>query len=219
MAQNKPANIRDFVWKAIDTDIAVRKDLSRNIVNVRALAQHIIDEYNIKSRLDAVVSAIRRYQTQPLKKADTGKAYSILKQAKITTLSKMAAFTLQKSEPVHEKIAQLLPRTAFIAGDILRVLEGSKVFRVIFDQKNYDKLYSLFGKQDIIIASTKLGMVEIAFSESARKVPGVFSIVSNELAENDISIIDAFLSTTEIIILVEEFNLMKSFNLIYNLCN
>ena len=54
-------NIRELVWKFIDTDISLKKGLSRKIVNVRSLAKYILGAQKINTSLDAVISAIRRY--------------------------------------------------------------------------------------------------------------------------------------------------------------
>ena len=135
MTQNKPSSMTAFVWKILDTDAALKKDLARKLINSRALAKYIIREHKIDAATDAVVSAIRRYQGQPIRKIDANKAYSLLKQAKMRSVTKIASLTLRKNEPVHEKIAELLSRPDFITGDVLRVMEGAKIFKIIIEQK------------------------------------------------------------------------------------
>ncbi|MEK0346490.1 MAG: hypothetical protein QQN65_06625, partial [Nitrosopumilus sp.] len=60
MTGKKIENIREFIWKIIDTDISLKKDLLRGIVNIRSLAKYIIDTQTINVSLDSVISAIRR---------------------------------------------------------------------------------------------------------------------------------------------------------------
>lgn len=216
---HKSQNVRELVWKIIDTDIAAKKDLSRGLINVRALANGIIHEHKIGASLDAVISAIRRYQTHPLNKVEPSKVYGLLKQAKMRTVTKIASITLKKNEDVHEKIAQILPKTDFTAGEILRVIEGAKIFKIIFDQKDFDKMYAAFGKSNITETNKKLGMLEMIYPDVLQKTPGVFSVISNELAENDISIIDALICSNEHVIIVDERNLLKAFDIIFNLCS
>jgi hypothetical protein len=218
MTQTKLSNIREFIWKVIDTDVALKKDLGREIVNVRALANYIIRENKLNVTIDSVVSAVRRYQVQPSNKIEASKVYSLLKQAKISTVTKISSLTLKKSEPVHEKIAKILPETDYTAGEILRVLEGSKIFKIIFDQKNFQKMIEFFGRQNIVESNMKLGMIEMIYPDILQKTPGVFSVISNELAENDISIVDALICSNEHIIIIDEKNLLKAFDIVYNLC-
>ena len=61
-------------------------------------------------------------------------------------------------------------------------------------------------------------MIEINYPRILKKTPGVFSIIYNELAESDISIIDALISSNEHILIVEEEKLLKAFELIQKLC-
>ena len=63
-------NIREKVWKFIDTDISIKKDLSRKVVNVRSLAKHILATQKLSTSLDAVISAIRRYSLDTKKSED-----------------------------------------------------------------------------------------------------------------------------------------------------
>jgi len=48
------------------------------------------------------------------------------------------------------------------------------------------------------------------------KIPGVFSAISNELAANQISIIDALICANEHIIVVDEKEVLKAFEVLYN---
>ncbi len=212
-------NVREFVWKIIDTDIAIKKDLSRNLINTRALAKYIINEYRASLSIDAVVSAIRRYNSQQLKKMDVGRVYSLLRQAKIYSVTKVSSLTLRKTDEVHSLLGRLLPNTDYTRGEILRVIEGSRIFRIIFDQKKLPDFKSMFGNRNIVGENKKLGMLEIIYPDVLEKTPGVFSVISNELGENDISIIDALICLNEHIIILEEKSLLKAFDIVFNLCS
>lgn len=215
----KPENIREFVWKIIDTDLSLKKDISRGIINMRSLAKYIITKNKLNLSLDSVISAIRRYPTAPEKKHDTSGVYKLLKQAKIRTNTKMASISLKKNEATTLRIGEVLPKVNFEIGEVLRVLEGAKLFKLIIDKKSFDKMYNTFGKNNIIEADKNIGMIEITYPDVLKKTPGVFSAISIELAQNDISIIDALIISNEHIIIVNEKDLLKSFEILYNLCN
>ncbi|HLC95869.1 MAG TPA: hypothetical protein VJH97_00925 [Candidatus Nanoarchaeia archaeon] len=215
----KPKNIREFVWKLIDTDISLRKDLSRGIINFRSLARYVIDTYKVGISLDSVISALRRYPTQPEKKQDKTAVYNILKQAKIRSITKMASLSLKKNEETTHKIGAILPEVDFESGEILRIIEGAKLFKIIIDKKSYEKMYATFGKKNILDSNRGIGMIELIYPDSLEKTPGVFSAISTELGANDISIIDALIISNEHIIVVDEKDLLKAFEILYNLCN
>ena len=219
MKFQKPSNVREFVWKVIDTDLSLKKDISRGVINVRALANYIINKYKLSISVDSVISAVRRYHVNPEKKTNMGGVYSLLKQAKIKIITRMASLSMKKNEEVTKKLGEVLPAVNFEIGEVLRVLEGSKLFKIIIDQKSFNKMHETFGKNNIIESSKKIGMIEMIYPDALQKTPGVFSAVSTELGENDISIIDALVCSNEHIIIVDEKDLLKSFEILYNMCN
>ncbi len=216
---NKPENIREFVWKIIDTDLALKKDLSRQVINIRSLAKYILDTYKVNLSLDSVISALRRYPTEVEKKQDQNAVYNLLNQAKIRSITKMASISLKKSEDATKKLGQILPGVDFESGEILRIIEGAKLFKIIIDKKSFDKVYSQFKKTDIINYNKGVGMVELVYPKTLSKTPGVFASISTELGSNNISIIDALIISNEHIIIVDEKDLLKAFEILYNLCS
>ena len=211
-------NTRELVWRFIDTDISLKKDLSRKIINVRSLANHIIDSQKISASLDAVISAIRRYNLDTKKHEDAGSIHSVLKQARVAVRTKMSSLLLKRTDFVKTKLGRPDKLMDFQGHDIIRVLEGSQALTIVIDQKNLEKIKSTFPKDLILEENKKVGMVEINYPRILKKTPGVFSIIYNELAENDISIIDALISSNEHILIIEEEKLLKAFELVQKLC-
>src|SRR3989344_3609150 len=212
-------NTRELVWRFIDTDISLKKDLSRKIINVRSLANHIIDSQKISASLDAVISAIRRYNLDTKKHEDAGSIHSVLKQARVAIKTKMSSLLLKRTDFVKTKLGRPDKLMDFQGHDVIRVLEGSEALTLVFDQKNFEKIKSAFPKEVILEENRKVGMVEIEYPRILKKTPGVFSIIYNELAENEISIIDALISSNEHILLIEEDKLTRAFELIQKLCS
>ncbi|MFH1591272.1 MAG: hypothetical protein ABIC95_05080 [archaeon] len=213
----KPENIREFVWKIIDSDISLKKDISRDIINVRALAKFIIEEHKLDISVDSVISAIRRYHVVPAKRQDLGRGFVLLKKAKIKTTTRMAAISLKKNEDVTRKLGLILPKVNYEAGEVLRILEGAKMFRLIVDLDSYPKIRESFRQEDIIETKKSLGMIEMTYPDTLQTTPGVFSIITTELSEHDISIIDALICSNEHILIVDERKLLVAFEILYGL--
>ena len=211
-------NVREIVWKFIDTDLSLKKDLSRKIINVRSLAKYIIATQKINTSVDAVISAIRRYNLDIKKSEDTNSIHSVLKQARVAIRTKMSSLLLKRTDLVKTKLGRPDKLMDFQGHDIIRVLEGSQALTIVVDQKNFEKIKSTFPKDLILEENKKVGMVEINYPRILKKTPGVFSIIYNELAENNISIIDALISSNEHILIIEEEKLLKAFELIQKLC-
>ncbi|HLC50332.1 MAG TPA: hypothetical protein VJI97_02790 [Candidatus Nanoarchaeia archaeon] len=212
-------NIREEVWKFLDSDISIKKDLGRKIINVRSLAKHIAATQKINGNLDAIISAIRRYSIDHKKTEETHSIHEVLKQAKISIRTKMSSLLLKRTDLVKTKLGRPDSLMDFKGHDVVRILEGSQALTIVIDQKNLEKIKSLFPKDLVLEENKKIGMIEINYPRILKKTPGIFSIIYNELAENGISIIDALISSNEHIILVEEEKLLKAFDLVYRLCN
>ena len=211
-------NVRESAWKFIDTDISIKKDLSRKIINTRSLAKYIIATQKLNASLDSVISAIRRYNLDTKKADEIYSIHSVLKQAKIAVRTKMSSLLLKRTDFVKTKLGRPDKLMDFQGHDVIRVLEGSQALTIVIDQKNFEKIKSIFPKDLILEENKKVGMIEINYPRILKKTPGVFSIIYNELAESDISIIDALISSNEHILIVEEEKLLKAFELIQKLC-
>jgi len=212
-------NTREKVWKFIDTDISLKKGLLRKIVNVRSLAKYITATQKLNASLDAVISAIRRYNLDIKKSDEKNSIHDVLKQARIAVRTKMSSLLLKRTDLVKTKLGRPDKLMDFQGHDIIRILEGSQALTIVIDQKNFEKIKSTFPKDLILEENKKVGMIEINYTRILKKTPGVFSIIYNELAENDISIIDALISSNEHILIIEEEKLLKAFELIQKLCS
>jgi hypothetical protein len=210
-------NIKETVWRFIDTDISIKKSLSKKIVNVRSLAKYIMATQKIDASVDAVISAIRRYK-ENIKTEETYPIHQVLKQARVVIKTKMSSLLLKRNDFVKTKLGRPDKMMDFREHDIIRVLEGSNALTIVIDQKNLEKLKSIFPKELILEENKNVGLIEINYPRILKKTPGVFSAIYNELAENNISIIDALISSNEHILIVEETKILKAFDLVYALC-
>ena len=217
MGSKDISNIHSFVWKIIDTDISLKKELSRDLINVRKLANYIVKTQKIDASLDSVISAIRRYKSSSIKKEEQQSAYDILKQAKLSVRTQMVSLELKRTDEVKTQLGRPDRLVHYQEHDTVRVLEGSNTVSLIFDKKNTDKIISQFPKKNILHVTKNVGMLELSYSKDLEKTPGVFFIIANELAQNDISIIDALISASEHIIVVDEKDITRAFDLIYAL--
>lgn len=217
MKGKKVDNIHSFVWKVIDTDVSLKKEIARDLINVRKLAKYIIKTQKIDASLDSVISAIRRYKASAIKKEEHLSAYEMLKQAKLSIRTQMVSLELKRTDEVKTQLGRPDKLVEYQEHDTVRVLEGSNTVTLVFDKKNSDKVINHFAKKNILNVIKNVGMLELSYPKDLEKTPGVFFIIANELAQNDISIIDALISSSEHIMIVDEKDVVKAFDLIYSL--
>ena len=130
-------NTREKVWKFIDTDISLKKGLLRKIVNVRSLAKYITATQKLNASLDAVISAIRRYNLDIKKSDEKNSIHDVLKQARIAVRTKMSSLLLKRTDLVKTKLGRPDKLMDFQGHDIIRILEGSQALTIVIDQKNF----------------------------------------------------------------------------------
>src|SRR3989344_537495 len=109
-------NVRESVWKFIDTDISLKKGLSRKIIN-----------------------AIRRYSLDVKKSDEKNSIHDVLKQARVAIRTKMSSLLLKRTDLVKTKLGRPDKLMDFQGHDIIRVLEGSQALTIVIDQKNFEK--------------------------------------------------------------------------------
>ena len=210
-------NITREVWRSIENDAALKKNLLQNLINVSALARKIAKEQQSTKNIEAVISAIRRYENSSETTNNFNKINSLLKEAKLSTVTKRSSLLLPKNKIVRKKLGDLYKQIDFEKGDTLRIFEVSSYIEVIIDDKNTKLFSKTFDNAEILNIKRNLGELSINYGMDVTQVPGLFSTISNELASQDVSIVSSIICHSEHIIIVEEKNLEKAFNVIFRL--
>lgn len=210
-------NINKEVWRYLDNHITIKKNFADELINVRALAKKIIKDLLLNCSLNAVISAIRRYHLDMKEKEYLPEIYKLLTKSKFLTRTKLASILLQKNEIVRNKLANLYQKIDFHGGDTLRIFEVNKYIKIIIDEKTLEEAEKIFNKDEIVDQEKDLGEITITYNVDITKTPGVFALLSNELAANNISIIDSMICHSEHLIIVKEKDLPRSFNVLIEL--
>ena len=203
-------NIQSNVTNFIEQDVSIRRGLSRGFVNIRALAKYIHDNLALPCSLDAIISAIRRYETEEQTKEDIKNRYKVIANSKVSSRTRMASVLFKKKMEVRNSLLKLYSKIDFTKGEVLRILEVSQWIKIIIDQDNLKLVDEMFEKKDILEIDNKLGEISLIYQEEVINIPGIFSVLSSELVLSDISIRDGVICGSEHIIIVNEDDLMKA---------
>jgi len=210
-------NINQLVWSIIDSDIVIQKAMFEGLINTSALARKIAKEHTLTDNIDAIISAIRRYDIKGIKKKSNDKIRSLLKNATLSTRTKLASLLLQKKDETRQKITLLYSSIDHAGGEIIRIFEVAKYIKIIIDEKNLANAKKLFSHETIVEINTKLSELSIDYNEDITKIPGLFATIANELSINDISIVDSMICHREHILITNENDLQKTFNIVFML--
>lgn len=205
-------NVNQRIWTILEGDLAIKKNLSRRIVNTRALARDLITSYKLNASLDAVISAIRRFETQgDYKKQDT-LIQNVLKDSLVRTRTNITCFTIKlKPREFLEKLKNIdmnIPGT--------RILTGSSAVKLIVINEKVPLFRKVFG--DLIInENPSLAEVKVELSQEAIQTKGVLARVATEISLQDINLSEFFMCPPELLVYVKEKDLVKTHQTIVEL--
>jgi len=212
------SNIVQKVWRILDNNPSIRRDLSLGLINSSALARYLIKENKIEGTLDGVIGAIRRYDYGKHKEIFS-EAYSLLRQTvNLFTRKKVAEIALKKDEEVQQLLPKLFEMIQYIQGDILRIMQANESVRLLIDEKNLEKVTKIFPKNKILAIEKDLAEIDIYIHPEMQDTPGILAIIANEFAINAINIVEVMTCPPEMLFIVKGEDLIQVHDVLNKLC-
>ncbi|NQV08560.1 hypothetical protein HQ529_01760 [Candidatus Woesearchaeota archaeon] len=213
-------SIAKTVWKLIEDDVIARRALDKGFASMKNLSMYFIKKHKLSTTSDAVISAIRRYkEEQPLeKKYETAKKIiAISKGIRIT--SNIVNITLRKNRKTQELVQKTFNMVDYDRGELLLIMQGEQSIKLLINDKNREKILNLFPKDSVSYVQNNLAEINIHLSDEARKTPGIISVLSTELMLHDINMVETMSCLPELLFFVDEKDVVKSYDVLFNLCN
>jgi len=207
------------VWKFLDNSPCIRRDLSRDIINARALAKYILKENKMDATLDAVISAIRRYELNRQDNIFLIANKLISQTVNLSTRTGLAEITLLKDTDVQKILPELFEIIQYVRGDVLRVVQADESIRLLIDEKNLEKIKEVFPENKIIRLDKNLAEINMHMHPKMRTTQGILAAISNELAINGINIIEIMSCFPEMLFFVKEQDVLKAHQVLHQLCH
>ena len=154
-------SISKEVAKIIESDLSIQNNLSRGLINHRALARHILNKHDVKASLDGIISAIRRIEIEPIR-AYEKKIENMFKDSTISTRNNLICFT------VKPEAILLLPK---ILSKNIRLVTGNEEIKIIAEKGKGEYVQGILSGH-ILKVEKDLGEVCIKLDEEAAKTSG-----------------------------------------------
>ncbi len=193
-------SINQQVWKALQTDPAIMRDMERKLINTRALAKYIIDKYDLKVSLDAVISSIRRFPLGAYQEEEKILQH-IFNNSVVGTKNNMACITINMAPN------QAFAKLCMIDMPIIRMTTGTEEVKIIAENTHADEIAKLFKKADV---ERGLSEISITVLEKAVKTKGVLSRITAELALANINVHEMLVCPPEFLIYVSQKDIVKA---------
>ncbi len=193
-------SINQQVWKALQTDPAIMRDLQRKLVNTRALAKYLIQKYDFKVSLDAIISSIRRFPLDAYQEEEKILQH-IFKEAIVSTKNNIACVTVNMApNEAFAKICGLnLP--------LLRMTTGTEEVKILVENGMAEKIAKLFKNPEI---EHNLSEISITVAEKAHRTKGVLARMAAEMALANINIHELCMCSPEYLIYVSQKDIVKA---------
>lgn len=208
-------SITKEVWDIIKSDLALQKDITRRVINTRALARYILNRYPIKASMDSLISAIRRFDRGKSFEETEKKLTNLFKDCPILTKNNMVCITLKKeaerSIPVVCNIKDINTNNAF------RIITGSKNVKIIADQNEAKEILDHFNDKLIEKMENNLSELSITMDEKASKTRGVLARIANEISLAGINIEEIVICPPEFLIYVKQEDIVKTYESVLKL--
>ncbi|MBI2564611.1 hypothetical protein HYV79_01325 [Candidatus Woesearchaeota archaeon] len=207
-------NVNQTVWKLIREDLALQKDLQRKLINMRALANFLIKKHSLTASLDAVISAIRRFQTQEEFKEEEKQLINIFKDSIISTRNNVVCITLTlSSSELFDKLCNVNNNN----NAHLKFTTGDRELKIMTDLNAVNHVVSLFPKQHIKLIINDLSEISILTSEKVLHTKGVLARMANELALANINLEEIIICPPEFFLYVKQSDIVKAHDSILKL--
>ncbi len=201
-------SVQQEVVLLLNRDVAVQKCLQKNLLNVRALAQYLIKEYDLNFSIDAVISAIRRYDAEVSEvKTEEKELKKVFLEMSIYTKDAVTRIVLKdKTFPIiaEDFLGKKRLRENF------RLIKGKENVTLIVSQKDIEQKLSLFKSQDIILLQKNLSEIRMDFGKDVTKIKGLLSRLAGELTIRGINIEDIIFSSPDILLYIQEKYMIKA---------
>jgi len=200
-------SVNTEIHRLLNKHIFIQKGLKSNIVNVRSLAKFLINEHSLNYSVDAVISAIRRYDLEEVSLLGLKEAKELFKRMSLSTKDNIARIVLRDRS---FKIICEDFLTKKLLKENCRMIKSKETVALIVNQKELEKKLALFGERDVLMLQKDLSEIRLHFPKDISDVKGVVARVSAELATREINIEDVIFSVPDLLIYVKEENLVDA---------
>ena len=210
-------NLTKLVHTVLDQDTALRRDMGRDLINTRALANYLQRKLHLSGSVDAIISAIRRYENAMGDEDRFAKARALLRTAKLSTKNNITIIALVKDPAVQQLLPKLFTLIDYARGEVLRIIQAEELIKVVVDQKNAAAVAEIFPKGKLVHTEKNLAEVNMRLEPVSSKVPGVLAMLDTELANNGVNIVETMSCVPEVIWFLSEKDLLRAHETFLNL--
>ncbi len=211
-------SISRVVQSLIDSDLSIQDALNRNYGNYSAIARILkpkIEEIlGHKVKLEGIITSVKRAKTKHILQHEDLK--KVIADSVINLRTDVAKITVEKTSKNLKAIRENL---ASYSEEFFQILEGTSAITLIFDQKLFDQVKSMFTTENILDEKQDLAAIIVHSPKEIIKIPGCAIAFYNPVSRNHINIEETMSCYTDTIIILKMENVGRAFNVLTDLKN
>jgi hypothetical protein len=209
-------SIAETVQNLIIMDSALQIALQKKYANYSAVARLLKPSVETILRktvnIESLISAVKRVKVEdPLLQ---GKIQRIIAKSGINLRTNVAKISIEKTKDTLKTTKKALAQWP---QDFLQVLEGTSVITLIFHQQQYNQIFNLFQKINILDAKQNLAEIIINSPTTIIDTPGCALTFYNPVSMKRVNIEETMSCYTDTIIVLSNKDVGKAFIALSNL--
>jgi hypothetical protein len=206
-SQGNSVPVSDAVSTIILRNYVVYEALKLKIVNFHAVASRIASEVEEltgkEANIETMVVAIKRFSDR-LSEGKMEQTSAILKGARLNLAGGVVDATIgAKGSEAHQVIQAILKLAPRFSGTP-NIFQLPNSVKVIAEEEDALLIDGELSRRYPVSLKRSVAKITVRMPPAAEKVPGIVSFITELLYRNGVSILDAFLSYEDIVMIVQE---------------
>jgi len=210
-------SISGIVQSLISNDLSLQSALERGYGNYSAIARmlkpRVEEALGREVELESVITSVKRAAViYGLPQEDIA---GVIAKSVINLRTDVAKVSVEKTRRTLETIRKSL--AVFPPEQFIQILEGISTIILIFDQKFFDEIYSMFRKEEITEEKRNLAAIMMQSPREIIDTPGCIAAFYNAISRIHINIEETMSCSTDTIIVLSMNDIGKAFTVLKDL--
>lgn len=209
-------SISRIVQNLIDNDLSLQDALRRDYGNFSAIARMLKPTVEKilgqRVKLESVITSVKRMK--PSFRQPRGNIAEVIAKSTLNIVTDVAKISVEKTRRNREIVRKSL---ANFSQEFFQAVEGASAITLIFDQKLFEKVCSMFPKQEVLDKRSDLAAIIIRSPPEIIDTPGCAIAFYNVVSRRHINIEETLSCFTDTIIVLNMEDVNKAFSALIDL--
>lgn len=192
----------------------IEKAYRKGLINRRALARYLVARgVADRSQFDAVLATVRRH--------DFGEAPDdpgpMFRDVRVGLKDRIVVLDFAKDKELLRRLERVIAHIDYDRGDTLKVVVGTSSLKLFLDEARESALALLLGRFKVVHRLERVSEISMIFPEAASRTRSVLSVITRELALNDVVIAELLTTSPELLLYLEDTYVPRAYETIRRL--